>query len=93
MYRIENLDLFMFIKDLGWPRILNIEGHQWCAILPRGFKQSKNSEDDEGSCYAAIVSPSPEKSMDDHAISIMGKIFAYPFVHILQFMIEMKELD
>lgn len=27
-YRMENMDLFVSVKDLGWPKILSMEGHQ-----------------------------------------------------------------
>jgi len=35
-YKIDDIDLFTSIKDLVWPKILDIEGHHWHAILPAG---------------------------------------------------------
>lgn len=32
-YKIENVNLFASIKDLGQPKILSMEGHQWYAFL------------------------------------------------------------
>ena len=85
-YKIENLDLFMSIKDLGRSKILTVEGRQRCAILPEGCQRHENSGDDEGSCFVATLSPSPKMSTKDHATNITGKTFPSPFVH--KYMIE-----
>jgi len=85
-YRIENLNLFMSIKDLEQPKILTIEIYQQHSILVEGFQWHKSSGNDGRSCSIAIVSPSPKMSTKDHTINIMGKTFSSSFVH--KYMIE-----
>lgn len=80
-YKIEGVDLFTSIKDLGKPKILSIKEHQWCEILPEGHQWCGNDEDEESSFSITSVTPTQTPLTQAPSSSEAGKLFPSPFVH------------
>lgn len=81
IYWIENVYLFTSIKDFRWSKIISIEGHQWCVVLPKGYQWCETSINKEGYYSIAMVSPSTKPSMMNQPKNKMGKTFPSLFIY------------
>jgi len=79
-YKIEVIDLFVFVKYLGQPKILSVEGHQWHVILLEVCQWHGNDEDGESSSSVTLFTLAQTPSAQV-PWSKMGKLFPSPFVH------------
>lgn len=82
-YKIDNLDLFAFVKDLEQSKILSIEGHQQHVILLEGQEWHEDSRNRDGSCLVTFVTSDSSKSKEKQMTTEMGNIFLSPLFIII----------
>lgn len=80
-YRIENMYPFTSIKDLGWPKILVVESHQWCEILHEGHQWYENDEIGGSSYSTTFNASNPGISTDDNKVTDIGTLSLSSFVN------------
>lgn len=80
-YIIENVDLFTSIKDLGWSKILVVEGYQQHAILPEHYQHHENDEIKSSSCSNTSVTSALCTLMDNNKVMNMSTLYIYSFIH------------
>lgn len=79
-YEIDNFGLFSFVKDLGQPKILSMEGHQQHAILSKVYQCHGNHSIEESSFSITYVSSALDNSTENHIATQMGNLFPSPFM-------------